>query len=152
MRRFNLLFYKGDGLISRVIQKVTKSEYSHVALVLDDFHLLETDWKYPVSIRHIMYVKSDYDVYEFDFNITPEQEIVLLRFIYNELNRKYDWKFLITRWFNIMFKSKVKDDHLSYTCDDLIYEAFLQIGIRLVENKGKLTPQTLSNSKYITKL
>lgn len=39
----DLLFYKGNSLVSKIIQKTTGSNFSHVGLVYDQEHIFETD-------------------------------------------------------------------------------------------------------------
>lgn len=151
MKKYSLLFYKGNSFVSKIIKLFTKSDYSHVAMVLDEYHVIETDWRFPVSIRHIKYNKTDYHIYHLNIELTQEQEECIKKFIYEEIDKKYDLKFFFTRWFKIMFDCKTYDDVNAYTCDDLIYEAFLRAGIKLVENKDEMTPQTLANSMYLEK-
>lgn len=39
----DLLFYKGDSIVSKIIQKTTFSSFSHVGLIYDDKYIFETD-------------------------------------------------------------------------------------------------------------
>jgi hypothetical protein len=142
------IFHKGDSLIAKVIRKFSK--FSHVALQIDIIHTLETNYKTPISIEHFAYEKGTYDVYEFYRPLTDEEIQIIHQFIFSNLNKKYDWIFIFSRLGNILFNTKIKSTPNRYTCDELIYASFKQIGYDLVD--GKLTPETLSKSKYLRKV
>ncbi|WGV59386.1 hypothetical protein QIH01_28605 [Brevibacillus brevis] len=48
LKRFDLLFVRGSLPLARLIQGVTNSQYSHVAIVLDEYHIEETDRWFPL--------------------------------------------------------------------------------------------------------
>jgi hypothetical protein len=63
IKPFDILFYKGNSLISHLIEKQTHSPYSHVAMVLDDKHIIEIDRNYNLRINHINYSSKSFDIY-----------------------------------------------------------------------------------------
>lgn len=147
MQEFDLIFYKGDGFISKIIKKVTKSPYSHVALVLDNYHILEADWKRPLSIRHISYRSQEYDIYRVK-GLTEEQKEKLRRYINETISAGYDLKLVLSHLFKYFFKGKLLNSPSRYDCSEWITLAFLYAGIELLPSKQpfEVTPADLSKS------
>lgn len=150
LKPFTLIFYKGDSIISKIIKSISDGEYSHVAIVIDEFHLLQLDWKTPISISHLMYNVDSYDVYEFKFTLTNDEKERILEYMRKRLNTKYDWKFIISRGFNSIFNTPIIHSENKYNCDELIIEAFRSvIGVDLLLGDIKVSPNTLSKSSLL---
>lgn len=153
LKPFTVIFYKGQSPISKFIKRITKSDkYSHVALVLDNLHLLQLDWKTPVTIKHFNYSVDEYDIYELTFELTEQEKELLLQYLKEKVNTTYDWKFIISRFFNFIFDTPIINSKSRYNCDELIWEAFAHIGIVLNAKDIKMSPEILSKSKLLNKL
>lgn len=138
LREYDILFYKGNSFLSRLIKRKTHSVYSHVALVLDDKHLLQINWNHRIKIEHIAYTKKKYDVYRLQLELSPFQKMRIKKFIYQTLNTQYDFKEII----GILLKFNIRTNNKKFICSSWINECFKSIGISL--NKDKLvTPQNL---------
>ena len=148
---YNILFYKGDSVIGRVIRVFSKP-YSHCAIILDQFHTLETTWNNPSVIRHFAYRYQDYDVYKLNIRLNNYQKQLITQYITEHISEKYDFLYLITRGLHLLFGTKIINSKNKLTCDELIYEAFKIIGIRLIENDEMLTPSSLAKSKYLERV
>lgn len=150
MQEFDLIFYKGDGFISKVVKKVTDPPYSHVALVLDSYHLVEANWKNPLSIRHISYPKWDYDIYRVE-GLTEQQKKKLRRYINETIGAGYDYKLVLSHLFKYFFKGKLLNSPSRYDCSEWVTLAFLYAGIELLPNKKpfEVTPTDLSKSPML---
>lgn len=151
LQPFSFIFYKKSGLVSNLIKWFTKGRYSHVALILNDFHTLELSWKSPTSIQHFKYPKDSYDLYTLASSLSNEQQEKILEFIKKNIDTKYDWLYIITRGFNLLFGTKIINSSNRYNCDELIVDAFKYAGIELVSDE-KLNPDILSQSKYLNKM
>ncbi|MED1201935.1 hypothetical protein [Heyndrickxia acidicola] len=150
---FNFVFYRGNSWISRIIKLFTKGQYSHVALMLDHIHILQTDYKTPVSIQHFNYKSKSYDVYELAIELTEQQKKLLIDYIKVNLSDKYDWKYIITRALNILFGTPVIKSKGQVNCDELIVDGFREkLGIDLLDPTVLLSPTSLSTSRYLKKL
>jgi hypothetical protein len=90
LQRYDLLFVKGKTLESRVIEDVAHSPYSHVAIVLDEWHIIETDWRYPLKVKHMHYTPEEYDVYRYYGELTYIQMDAMDAFLHEKLNTPYD--------------------------------------------------------------
>ena len=149
---FDLIFHKGETFIARIIQKLTNSEYSHVAMVIDALHLLQSDWKTPVAIQHLAYPVAEYDIYRLRIPLTDLEKQAVLLFIRQRISAGYDWKLIFSRFFNILFGTPIISSVHRYNCDELIIDAFRHVGINLIEEDVSMTPDTLSKSQLIYKL
>jgi len=148
----DLLFYKGkSSLISKLICKLSNGQYSHVAMFINKYHIIEADKYNLASIKHINYNRSDYDIYRVS-DLTNEQIIKMQKYINTILNSKYDWLFIFSRFINKLFKTKIYNYKYEFNCDELIYNIFLYVGINLINNINDLSPNTLSKSNYLIKL
>lgn len=146
----DLLFYKGNSILARLIRYISKSEqYSHCAIFIDNLHLVETSWKQPNVIAHFGYRYAEYDVYRINVELTDGQKHHVMDYLQRRINRSYDFKYIITRAGNFLFGTEVKISDGKYTCDKLILEAFKGIGIDLLEKHLVLSPDALSHSRYL---
>jgi uncharacterized protein YycO len=87
--------YKGTSRISRAIRFVTRSEYSHVGLLLENGDLIEA-WDSGVRLvkglsdQHIP--GTVVDVYQFAEELTAGQERKMRDFLHAQIGFDYDWK------------------------------------------------------------
>ncbi|MEK3745858.1 hypothetical protein NST23_24605 [Brevibacillus sp. FSL K6-0770] len=91
LKRFDLLFVRGQSPLARAIQWFTDSLYSHVAIVLDDMHIAETDWRFPLQWNHNNYPPWQYDVYRYRGELTAVQADVMSTFIQEHIGTPYDF-------------------------------------------------------------
>lgn len=150
IKAFDLLFIKGDTVISSMIKKVTDSHYSHVAIVLDTLHVAETDWRYPVQIRHGTYELGIYDVYRYRETLSEEQRQRMQWFIEMKKNTKYDLVRTISNGLFLLFKIPIRDAIDRMNCTELAYLMFKEAGVDL--EPLDLTPGGLSSSKRLIRL
>jgi hypothetical protein len=146
LQPFDILFYKGDSFISKLIKKETGSQYSHVALVLDDKHLVEIDRSYNLKINHIGYSKKDFDVYRIDENITRGQHRIMMDYVYKTLNSQYDYVEIIDILLLKAFNTTLMSDQNKFICSTWINACFSQVGIQLSSMEYP-TPQDLISDK-----
>lgn len=153
MQEFDILFYKGKSIISKTIQRFTKSPYSHVALVITPDLIVETDWYYPVRYRENVYVHEEFTIKRYE-HLTDEQKEKILEYINEHLDTRYDYIQIIYHVLNILFGWKVRNDPNTFTCSELIDRAFMYAGIDLDPSRedGSLTPAELFNSPYLVEV
>lgn len=148
---YNILFYRGNSLLGKLIRIFSKS-YSHVAIILDQFHTLETSWKNPSVIKHFDYKYKNYDIYRLNVRMDDYQKQLITQYITEHIETGYDWKFLLSRLCYFLFGTKIVNSKKYLTCDELIYEAFKVVGIHLIDEDEILTPSTLCQSRYLEKI
>jgi len=144
----DLILYKGNGLVSKLIRLFSKSSFSHVALVLDEFHLLEIDWKYKSKIRHISYSKNNYDVYRYE-GINDSQKQLILENIYSLINIKYSHWENFRSLLYIWFKIRTKDDKSKMNCLELVNDSYKKADIILSNFDTIIFEDIIKNKKLI---
>lgn len=151
LQPFDIVFHKGKTPIARFIRLLTHSKYSHCAIAIDSIHLVQLDWKTPVSIQHLNYPLGHYDVFRIDVELTNKEKDKVLNYIRERIQTTYDWKLIFSRFFNIIIGTPIISSKKKYNCDELIIEAFRHIGINLITSK-KFTPDSLSKSHLLSKV
>lgn len=146
---FNIILHKGKTPIARIIRLLTGSKYSHCAFAVNSLHLVQLDWKTPVTISHFSYPIGQYDVYEIITPLTEAEKDKVSRYIRDRISTTYDWRFILSRFFNIVIGTPIFNSKKRYNCDELILEALRSISVNLIEADVKLTPDTLSKSKLL---
>ncbi|AZU98923.1 putative cell wall-associated hydrolase [Bacillus phage pW2] len=149
----NLVFFKeANSFISRLIAKVTKSEFTHVGLIVEHDEttgivtIIESNRfirtrvkRLQLNERHVIYTIGN-----------QPQEVVdnIVKFAYKNLGRRYDYLQILglfislsfRRERNIYFNSKNK-----LICSELVDLAYYTSGVKRKTNQnlGNITPQEL---------
>lgn len=162
----DLFFASGDYLVSKAIEKVTDSPWSHVGIVfvlpqIDRVLLLESVEDMGVRLAPLSKYLSDYD----DIGKPYKGRVVLARydtlaksaveqiaaFGLNELTRPYD-KEEIARILAMIAlgKGKAKKDR-EYICSELVYACFNNAGVNIAYNpKGFISPEDVWQDSHIS--
>lgn len=150
LRRFDLLFIKGESLIGRAVRCVTGSPYSHVAIVVDEWHVAETDWRYPLQIRHLGYRPEEYDIYRYKDSFAPYQLYIILRW---NLNTPYDTLQSLTNGLYLLTGLPILDAPNRMNCSETVDRMFAAAGIRLTAAElGKVSPADLALSNQLQRI
>lgn len=153
LQPFDLLFCFSRTWIGRVISRVTRSPYSHVAVVLDRRHIAETDWRKPLRIEHNNYRETDYDVYRYHAGLTDEQKKVMGEFIDSMIGTRYDLLQTVTNGLFILTGFPIRDAPDRMNCSETVDKMFAAAGIDLVPGAlGKVSPADLSRSEKLMKV
>ena len=124
--------YKGRSLVSKVIKRVTRGEYSHTAIMLDDDRIVEA-WEGCNEVRIITDLSDGHkpgtsvDIYE--VNMGSRQEEKFREFVEAQLGKKYDYLGLVGFYFN----SGVHNEN-KWFCSELFAAACIHAGIGLLNN------------------
>jgi hypothetical protein len=138
MKPGDILLFKGEDGISKIIEWGTNSPYSHVAIcVSPEMSLaIEAITRGGVRARDIKKITDAYDVYrvkeEFSYNLEGT-----IAYLVDKLNGKYDY--LGVLWLGILkVLNKIKiptkkhadkfQEERDYFCSELCYEAFNEGG------------------------
>lgn len=147
LQPYDLLFYKGNDFISNIIKKETNSPYSHVALVLDDKHLIEIDKSYNLRIGHLGYSKQSFDIYRLKEPISFGQQMAINEYIYETINSKYDFIEILDILLLKFFKFTIKNDPNKFICSSWINDCLWSAAGIELSNKEYPTPQELISDK-----
>ncbi|MBP8541768.1 MULTISPECIES: YiiX/YebB-like N1pC/P60 family cysteine hydrolase [Citrobacter] len=162
----DLFFASGDYLVSKAIEKVTDSPWSHVGIVfvlpqIDRVLLLESVEDMGVRLAPLSKYLSDYD----DIGKPYKGRAVLARydtlaksaveqiaaFGLNELTRPYDKEEIARILARIALgKGKAKKDR-EYICSELVYACFNNAGVNIAYNpKGFISPEDVWQDSHIS--
>jgi hypothetical protein len=73
-----IIFYRSRSVLGKIVQLVTKSEYSHVGIMLDNNHITDVSFGGRVMCRHIKLNKKEYEIIEYDFEFNYDEYYRLL--------------------------------------------------------------------------
>ena len=142
MQNGDILLFKGEKGLSRLIQWGTNSIYSHIAVCVSSGMDLAIE-SYPrkgVRARDIRTIKNSYDIFRvkslFSYNLEKT-----ISFLVSRLNQKYDtWGVVYLGFLKLVgkvFKPANKaanrwQKSRDYFCSELVYEAFFFGGLDIV--------------------
>lgn len=149
MQQYDLLFIKGDTVNSRIIKFITRSPYSHVAIVLDNYHVMETDIRYPLQIRHTSYPINSFDVYRFHRELTDNEKSLMDAYLMEKLQTKYDIARTISNGLFLLFNIPIRNAVKRLNCTEVAFDMYKAAGIDL---GAELTPRDLSTSSKLFKV
>lgn len=153
MQPFDIIVYKGNTLTSRIIKWFLKSQYVHVGVLLDEWHIVDIDWRYHLKIRHLDYSVDEYEVYRYG-GLTDIHKRQMVKFLRQKLNTQYSmWeniRYLMSQWFGL----KLKDNVQRYNCSEMIVDMFHYGGIELFDYDSNkvIMPHALIESEKLTKV
>lgn len=153
LKRFDLLFVRGESLISRAIQRVTHSPYSHVAVVWDTGQIVDTDWRRPLDVRPLASVRDPFDVYRYRADIDPWQAAAMNEFFLHNRGAGYDVIQTLTHALYLFTGVPLIDDARRFNCSEFVDRMFAAAGIDLCpEVDGHVTPADLARSDLLIKI
>jgi len=149
----NLVFFKKtNSLISKMIAKVTKSEFTHVAIIVGYDKMtgvatiIESDRFSKTKLARIQ-LSDEHVVYTTGYQ-PKEVTDKIVRYAHQQLGMGYDYLQLIGIFLSLVFKRK-RDAYFNSAnkmiCSELIDLAYYKAGIKRnnYENIGDVTPQEL---------
>ncbi|MFZ1829024.1 MAG: YiiX/YebB-like N1pC/P60 family cysteine hydrolase [Candidatus Competibacteraceae bacterium] len=154
----DLLFTSGDYLISKAIQKMTDSPWSHVGIVfrldsIDRVLLLESVEDMGVRFAPLSKYLSDYEdgkpykgraVLARCKDVTLETVKSLSTFGIDELTQPYDKDEIAKIMARITLGMGKKKRDREYICSELVYECFARAGKEFAFNrKGFISPEDI---------
>jgi Permuted papain-like amidase enzyme, YaeF/YiiX, C92 family len=151
----DVVFFKKNetSFISRIIAKMTKSEYTHVGLIVafdnlsGEITIIESDRFVNTRINRITLDDTKYVI--FTTGDKPKEQVDrIVKFAYRHLGVKYDYLQILGLFLSLLLKGKV--DRLfssknKLICSELIDLAYYTSSVkRLTDiNLGNVTPQEL---------
>lgn len=152
----DIVLYKGNGFFSKLVRFFTKSEYSHVSMMLSDKLSIEANWYKKSNVVPIKYDKDTMEFYRVKGGLTDKQKLVLLQHSYNFLNKVYDYPQIFGYVIRFFDKSKINlfNSTKRLICSELIDRAYLKLGIDLSSENyiGDVTPKDIANSDKLTRI
>jgi uncharacterized protein YycO len=159
-----IIFFSGSYLFSGIIRKLTKSVFSHVAIIykdeqLDRVMILEAE-PY-IGIRLIPFSKyiNDYKdgrpykgqivVSNFMYELTQDQKNEAISFGLDELSRPYDNWEIFRIMLRILFRIGKKERNRDYICSELVRSCYAKAGYLFKMNDSYVSPQEIWEDENI---
>lgn len=148
---YDILLFKGTDIISRIIEGVTKSKYSHVALSLGDWTLAEA-LPSGITIDFLKDKPQGYDIYRYKFELTDEQKNKLHKFVYLKIATPYNYQEIFSALLEEEFGINYPVTKHKLICSEFVFNAYLYCGINLLGgHSGVVTPKDIGESKLLYK-
>jgi hypothetical protein len=148
----DVVFFKKDSsFISRIIALMTKSEYTHVGLIVaydeltNEATIIESDRFVNTRINRIT-LDDRYVVYTTGER-PKEQTDRILKYAYRNLKAKYDYLQILGLFISLLFKGENRyfNSKNRLICSELIDLAYYTAGVKRLTslNLGNISPQEL---------
>ena len=148
----DILATKSNSFISKLIRYLSKSKYSHLALITSisetGIQLIEADGFYTKNIRYrnINDYINEAEVYTCDLTDKQRQDIV--KYAISKIGQKYDYFLVFILFLKITFGIKIKikdtDDDI---CSELVNDAYKSVGIELSKKRFPIPDDVLKEMK-----
>jgi uncharacterized protein YycO len=154
MQTGDLVFFKGTSFISRVIGWLTKSPYTHVAIVVEKDQILEAD---RFILSRITHIDNEKVFSVLRYPLKPQQMENIKLECYKSVGIKYDY-FQIFIWFFRLLSNHEKQGMINNAnrtyCSELVDRIYAKQGIDLVPNRinGDVLPVHLLESPILVKI
>ncbi len=155
----HIFFSSGSYTFSGIIQKLTKSVWSHVAIVYKDAELqrvmvLEAEPKIGIRLIPLSKYLRDYKgtkkpyrgqvvIGRLNFELERVRLNNAISFGLDELTRPYDNREIIRIMFRILFKIGKREKNKNYICSELVRDAFSKAGVIFRRNDTYISPQEI---------
>jgi len=161
----DILLFKGERGISKIIAWGTNSEYSHVAVCVSaEMNLaIEAATRGGVKARDIRKIATGYDVYRvregYEYNVD-----ITISYLVDKLNNRYDYlgviflgvlKLLAKIGIPLKKKANRWQKERDYFCSELCYEAFGSSGIDIAPEADEAditSPGDIARSSVIERI
>lgn len=145
----DIILVSGNSFISKIIQKVTGSKWTHAALYVGGGNILEIDWNTRAAV-----IKKDYRELEYDYvvlrrneklTISQIRKLAISSLAHDKAGNRYDFFLLFSMLLKCLFpKGKLFrkfNKRNAYICTELIDTVKRDAGIVLFPNrKGDILP------------
>jgi Permuted papain-like amidase enzyme, YaeF/YiiX, C92 family len=154
-----IFFSSGSYTFSGIIQRLTKSAWSHVAIVYKDEELgrvliLEAEPKFGIRLIPLSKYLHDYKgtkraykgqivLAKLNFELEHEKLNKAISFGLDELTRPYDNWEIIRIMTRIIFRIGKKEKNKNYICSELVRDAFAKAGVVFRLNDTYISPQEI---------
>ncbi len=154
-----IFFSSGSYTFSGIIQRLTKSAWSHVAIVYKDEELrrvliLEAEPKIGIRLIPLSKYLHDYKgtkraykgqivLAKLNFDLEPEKLNKVICFGLDELTRPYDNWEIIRIMTRILFRIGKKEKNKNYICSELVRDAFAKAEVVFKLNDTYISPQEI---------
>ena len=155
----HIFFSSGSYTFSGIIQRLTKSVWSHVAIIYKDEELkrvmvLEAEPYIGIRLIPLSKYLKDYKgkrrpykgqvvIAQLNFDLEREKLNKGISFGLDELTRPYDNWEIIRIMMRILFRMGKREKNKNYICSELVRDAFAKAGVLFKMNDSYISPQEI---------
>lgn len=147
-----LFFKKSNNFISNAIASITKSDYTHVGIIIayDQMSqvatIIESDRFIRTKISRVQ-LNESHSIFAVE-NMTDEQRELVLKYAHSKIGTEYDYVQILGLFFSLIFKGErrpIFNSTNKIICSELIDLSYVKAGIKRnnADNIGNVTPQEL---------
>jgi hypothetical protein len=160
-----IFFSSGSYTFSNIIQKLTRSVWSHVAIIYKDVELqrimvLEAEPKIGIRLIPLSKYLKDYKgtkkpytgqvvIGKLSIDLPHEQMNRAISFGLDELTRPYDNWEIIRIFLRIIFRIGKRERNRNYICSELVRDAFSKAGVIFRRNDTYISPQEIWKDRRV---
>jgi len=155
MKKGDIIAYRGSySLVSMLIRKISKSNYSHVGIFVGNGLVIESDgYVGKVAYRPLSDYQGTIDIYTCCEQLTDEQRQKICDYAISKIGDKYSY--LLTLWLGIKLIFGILlpfiDTKSAENCSELVNLAYAEsINLRLIPDKWP-TPDEIVHSELLIK-
>lgn len=134
MKAGDLIFVKGDSIISKAIRLFDKGRFSHVAIAVSDTHVLETNWNMRSRIVECSY--TDFEVVSLPLSEDQRIRVIVEAKLLEGV--PYDYIQILF----LMFSSRLNNPRY-FICSELVYTVLKNVGYPIDNSLRDSTPNEL---------
>ncbi len=154
-----IFFSSGSYTFSGIIQRLTKSVWSHVAIIYKDENLgrvmvLEAEPYVGIRLIPLSKYLRDYKdkkrcykgqivISKLNFELEQAKMNKAISFGLDELARPYDNWEIIRIMMRILFRIGKREKNKNYICSELVRDAFAKAGVQFRMNDTYISPQEI---------
>jgi len=143
----DILACKNNSFLSFAIRFLTKSKYSHLAIIVSESEIIEADGIVGfINRKNINEYKNYADVYICGLNDKQRNDIC--NYAISKINAKYDYYLLFVLFVKFVFGIKIKiKDSEDDICSELVNDAYKSVGIMLSKKRFPIPDDVLSSER-----
>ena len=161
----HIFFSSGSYAFSGIIQRMTKSVWSHVAIIYRDAELkrvmvMEAEPKIGIRLIPLSKYLKDYKgtkkpykgqvvIARLNFDLPREEMNKAISFGLDELTRPYDNWEIIRIFLRIIMRIGKREKNRNYICSELVRDAFSKAGVIFRRNDTYVSPQEIWKDRRI---
>ena len=142
----DIIFYRPTNLIGWTISKLTRSEYSHVALAIDAYNIIEADKFIKSRVSNLYYVDKINSVYRLN-GVTEDQRHMIVNNALTMVGMRYDYKQILGLFMRLSFHKELSTFNTAnkYICSEIVDNSFVMSDVprKDMRNLGDISPQEL---------
>lgn len=146
----DIILVSGTGKISKLIEEIENSKFSHSAIYVKNNELIEAEGIRKVGYQVLDYYDERATVFRCDI-LTNKQRNKIVEYVIKTIGYHYDFRLLFLELISYLFDILIpyKGDKDSRICSTLVVDAYRSVGVDLCLGIGYPSPKDVSESELL---